>query len=70
MKGDYKVLAFAQIIFGHRRHKELGDLYKQLRPEHDSDDDAAAETLQHLTQEEVDMLWKHTKTGKPPEETT
>lgn len=69
MKGDKKVLAFVQVIAGHRRFRELGDIYARLRPDHASDDDAAAATLQHLTEEEVAMLWKNTKAGAPPKET-
>ncbi len=65
MKGDKRVLDFVRTITSLRRFKELGEIYAKLRPEHTSDDDAATAALQHLTEEEVMLLWKNTKTGGP-----
>lgn len=70
MKGDKKVLGFAMVVLGHRRFSELQRSYDRVRPDHESDDDAAAAVLQQLTEAEVALLWRSTKAGAPPKEDT
>lgn len=68
MKDDKKVLDFIRPRLRWQRSYELLVSFRQLRETHDSDDAAAACTLQKLTEEEGRLLWSFTPAGKPPED--
>lgn len=67
--GDYKVLGLVRISASMRRFKELGEIFEGHRRTGLSDNDAAAKTLQTLTEDEGRMLRRMAPPGwcEPPE---